>query len=1056
MKDLTKVSIENYYLRDNADKNYEKILYRDRKGVQASEHNEQEEIFERRLTSALNALFRDGDIIRDAQIAVNAQTGEVQAGSGAVYLSGAVRGVAPATFTIPTKGSVAVGIYLESRIISEIEDPELRNPAKGSNTEGEPGAWRLQVNTAWGYEGDGRDGDFYVVHVVDDGVVRSKEAPPNLDSFNRAIAGYDRDSTGGGSYVVSGLKVLAAEDSGGGAQIYTIGEGKARVHGFGIELTTSRRLSYDAKPDLRYLDTEIVTATGEARQRIDVAHAPIHNITLLRATLQKTVELRHGSYNGCTDALPDTAIVAILECKQGDTVFETSEYKKTGDGVDWSPSGNEPASGSTYSCTYTYMTAVEALEQDYDGFCVEGAVAGTSIIISYNQAVPRYDRLCVTSDGAFVWIQGVAAEINPRPPVAPEAMLPIATVYQTWRDKRDVINDGVRVVSFDTLEALSSRVDYALQEISRQRLEAEASTREDGTRVGIFVDPLLDDSMRDQGVAQTAAIIDGSLVLPISPKVHALAAPLAAPIAPVYAVDIALAQLLRTSDMKVNPYMSFGIPPAKAVLTPAVDNFTEVETNWASAITRRFDTGHYVVGRSTLTSQSVTTTNQVLSSTTTDLEYLRQIYIQFMLEGFGPEERLQSVVFDGVEVDFEPDPCIADESGIVRGRFMIPPKIPAGSKNVLFRGNVDGGSSGSGIFVGQGKLTVQTLRQVHTVVNYWVDPLAQTFVLDTAEQICGVDLWFTAKGGDARVQIREVSNGVPTRTILAEAIIPESSIVISGGGHTRAEFPVLVKLEAMTEYAVVVLCDDPTTAVAIAEMGEFDRTAQKWVSSQPYTVGVLLSSSNASTWTAHQDKDLTFRLLKANFTEGVHTFDMGVAQIENTTDMVLLALDETPTADTRVEFELTMPGGDAMTLAQGQPVRLAQPVNGEVSVRAKMTSKRGAGPLLWPAPQLLTGEVGQTADYVSRSIPAVGAIKAVLIFDAYVPSGAAIAPELQIDAGAWQGMELKNTVNQGDGVVEYRYETALTTADEVKAKIVLSGTSAARPSVSKIRFMALK
>lgn len=1056
MQDLKELNIQDYYLRDNEGKNYEKILYRDRKGVQASEHNEIQEIFERRLTSALNALFRDGDIIRDAQIAVDAKTGEVQAGSGAVYLNGSVRGVPPATFTIPVKGSVAVGIYLQSAVVSELEDPDLLNPAKGSNTEGEPGAWRLRVNTAWGYEGDGRDGDFYVVHVVDDGVVRSKEAPPNLDSFNRALAGYDRDSTGGGSYVVRGLTVLAAEDGGEGAQIYTVGEGKARVHGYSIELTTSRRLSYAATPDLRYLDTEIHTADGSARQRVDVAHAPIHDITLLRATLRKTVQVRHGAYSGCTDALPDTAVVAVLECRQGDTVFETSEYKKTGDGVDWSPTGNEPAPGSTYDCTYTYMTGVAPLDRDFDGFYVEGAVTGSSIILSYNQAVPRYDRLCLTSDGAFAWIQGVASEINPRKPSVPESMLPIATVYQTWRDARDVINDGVRVVGFDIQKTLSDRVDFALQEIARIDMEQEAALREDGMRVGIFVDPLRDDSMRDQGVPQTAAIIDGSLTLPIAPKVHALAAPLSEPVAPAYVPAVALAQTLRTSSMQVNPYMAFGIPPAKAVLTPAVDNFTEVQTNWTSAITQRFDTGHYVRGNSTLTSQTVTTTNQVLSSSTTDLEYLRQIDIDFMLEGFGPEERLRRVVFDGVEVAFEPDPCVADESGIVRGRFQIPPKIPAGAKTVAFQGNPDGGSTGSGVFVGQGKLTVQTLRQVHTVVNYWVDPLAQTFVLDTAEQICGVDLWFTAKGGAARVQIREVQNGAPTRTILAEAVVSEADIIVSGGGHTRAIFPVLVKLEALTEYAIVVMCDDPTTAVAIAAMGEFDRTAQKWVSGQPYTIGVLLSSSNASTWTAHQDKDLAFRLLKADFTAGVHTFEMGSAQVEHMTDMVLLALDEAPTADTRVEYNVVMPGGEAMTVAQSQPVRLSQSVNGEIRVSARMTAKRGAGPLLWPAPQLLTGTVDEAADYVTRSIPAVGAVKAVLIYDAFVPSGATVTPQVRIDEGEWQAIELKSTVNQGDGMVEYRHEMPLNNADAVKARFVLTGTTAARPSVSKIRFMALK
>lgn len=123
---------------------------------------------------------------------------------------------------------------------------------------------------------------------------------------------------------------------------------------------------------------------------------------------------------------------------------------------------------------------------------------------------------------------------------------------------------------------------------------------------------------------------------------------------------------------------------------------------------------------------------------------------------------------------------VADANGVVTGRFTIPPNVPAGAKTVAFEGAKNVGTRGSAVFIGQGSLTVQTLRQVNTVTNYWTDPLAQTFVLDADTQICGADVWFTASGGDARIQIREVSNGVPTRVVLAEAHVPASSMIISG------------------------------------------------------------------------------------------------------------------------------------------------------------------------------------------------------------------------------------------------------------------------------------
>lgn len=40
--------------------------------------------------------------------------------------------------------------------------------------------------------------------------------------------------------------------------------------------------------------------------------------------------------------------MALLEVKQGDTVYVPGDdYTKNGDKIDWSPAGNEPATGSS-------------------------------------------------------------------------------------------------------------------------------------------------------------------------------------------------------------------------------------------------------------------------------------------------------------------------------------------------------------------------------------------------------------------------------------------------------------------------------------------------------------------------------------------------------------------------------------------------------------------------------------------------------------------------------------------------------------------------------------
>lgn len=397
----------------------------------------------------------------------------------------------------------------------------------------------------------------------------------------------------------------------------------------------------------------------------------------------------------------------------------------------------------------------------------------------------------------------------------------------------------------------------------------------------------------------------------------------------------------------------------------------------------------------------------------------------------------------------------ANANGEISGKFTIPAKVPAGAKAVIFRGK--GGSEAQASFVGQGTLTVSNVVQAHTITRYWTDPLAQTFALTRQAQICGVDLWFTARGqSQVRVQLRDTENGYPGKAVLTEARVAPEDLVISGGGHTRVLFPAPVTLAADTEYAVVIMCDDAETALALAELGQFDATRQYYVAGQPYQVGVLFSSSNASAWTAHQDKDLAFRILEADFTAATGELSLGSATVEGATDILVMALEDLPAAETRVEYELTLPGGSTQRVAAGQPVRLSAGASGQVRVKARLTGVTGeASPVLWPGTQLLAGTLAESAVYQPRAVQAVGATRAALIFEAYLPSGSAVTPELRADAGEWQAMEAEGTTPQGDGWVEFRYGCALADADEVRYRLTLSGTSLARPQVRNLKFLTL-
>lgn len=169
--------------------------------------------------------------------------------------------------------------------------------------------------------------------------------------------------------------------------------------------------------------------------------------------------------------------------------------------------------------------------------------------------------------------------------------------------------------------------------------------------------------------------------------------------------------------------------------------------------------------------------------------------------------------------------------------------------------------------------------------------------------------WHRIKGTPASIRAALELCGYPGKGVLTEARLTPEQLVITGGGHTRVLFPAPVTLAADTEYAVVIMCNDAETALALAEVGQFDATRQFFVASQPYQVGVLFSSSNASAWTPHQDKDLAFRILEADFTAASAEASLGKASVTSATDLMVMALEDLPRAETRVDYELTLPGG---------------------------------------------------------------------------------------------------------------------------------------------------
>lgn len=1147
------------YNRFDPAKAYDRHLFRADKPLQSAELNEVQSAVYARIGNIGNVLFKDGDIIRDCACVVNDQTGAVSLASGSLYLAGAVRGIGTGGFTISIVGSVIIGVYLQEAIITEIDDPALLNPAVGTRAYGEPGAVRLQINPVWGFAGDGQVGQFYPVYEVVNGILKVKEAPPSIDAVSAAIQSYDRASTGG-SYIVAGMDVRRGADMGADVQTYNIMAGQARANGRSVILRAAIRHIFEAAPDLHLIEAEPHLSTGTAAQRINFDYAPMASIDEVTITAQRTVTLVHGAVIGGLDPLPDTAILKIISVAQGATTYHApADYKLTAGKVDWSPSGAEPAVGSSYQVTYQHIVVVTPTLVDATGFTVTGAVAETLVQVSYRYKVPRVDRIAIDENADIVVIRGVASDWMPVPPSVPADMLLLATVYQKWGSATTITQDSPRMVPMGDLDYFQTQLDRLKILMATQQLYSDAASREAVLKKDIFADPLLDDSMRDAGTNQNGAIVGGSLCLPIDQRAAYFQTDVEGCATLAHNVVPLIEQTRASGSMAVNPYQAFTLTPAEIILDPAVDQMTYSTEVWTSSLTNRMVVRvAYGSSAGAATSEAIET----VSTSSTQDQLCRPQTVSFTIHGFAAGETLESVSFDGIAIqpgtltDMTEQP-VASAQGIVTGRFNIPVNVPAGRKTVQFAG--DGGSYGSAYYTSASWTEDRILRRVVTEyayeydpappredppyvppvvvptpdptpipsvdttptreltwienvyvkylgregesagIAYWqgrvdsgeplgkvaasmiesgaqnqepmtdagkllwqaiqdnrsnwiTDPLAQTFITPRASHLIGLDLWFTVAGASpAVVQLRTVSNGVPTRNILAEARVAPAD-QLTNGSATRALFSVPYYAQAGEELAFVVLSNDADTALAIAELGKWDGSA--WITAQPYTIGVLLSSSNNITWTAHQDRDLRFRVLAAEYTETARTIDLGHVDVTGATDLMIMGLEQKPGTSSVISYTVTLPDGASINAASNQPLALAAPITGNVGLKATLRGDATASPVIHRGGQLLVGWLSNNGDYVSRAMKAGANSRVRVVVDALLPSGSTLQVRLKGgDAGdTWSApVSQIADVETDNGFHELTFEATGVTEAMVQAKVGLAGSPSARPFVRNIR-----
>lgn len=1027
------------------------VIFSEERFVEGAELNEAQTIARGRQERVARLIASDGNRVEGAAAVVQGDLGNVILTAGKLYVAGDVLPVAQAVLSdVLMVGRIEIGVRLIKTWLTSEDDVSLLGIAPGTLSEGEPGAGREVMTIAWAVSDDEGDGQFVPVYVLQDGTILDQTPPPALDGINQSIAIYDRDAHG--HYIVSGCRVTALGASGGN-QVFSIEEGVANINGF-------KRSRFAALRHTEPEDWDVETVAGEARTwpagvgpQVFVANrSPIDGVNSVLVTKQITESVMRGLVAAGSDALSNNSVTEIVSVVQGGTTYDvTTSWVRSGDQVDWAPAGPEPATSSSYDVTYRYLDLVVPDAVTATEITLSGGVEGTTVILSYDWKLPRIDLLCLNAAGETVYVKGVSARANPFPALAPGDVLPLAEISNGWVGKPAVENNGVRAISFAQQWRVHRRVQAHERLIELERIKSAIDAREPVAKLGLFVDPFVSDFYRDEGETQTASVGGGVLELAITPTFFQ--STLLSPVTLDFTEEVIIEQERSTSCMKINPYQNFEPLPAGMTLTPAADFWSVQQTVWASPVTLEFNRGtRRDNGPLVVSGEAVET----VSETEQQAEFLRQIAVNFVLTGMGAGEILDILTFDGVDV--KPVGVIyADGSGVIDDDFVIPTNITAGTKQVYAEGA--GGSKATSFFVGQGTIDIDVMRRV-TTIERWrqeeatratIDPLAQTFTPPEARMLVGFDVKLCALGdlnNNLFVQQVSVENGIPTSEVVAETLV---SMLGAVAGWKSARFTLPVTTLPDRESAVIVGTDDADHSLSLARLAEFDVEAQSFIGAQPYTTGVLLSSSNKLTWTPHQNEDLTFRAVAASFGPLSKTVPLGSFELVNASDLQVRATVELPSAGCRVVFEIVRADFSVLRLLPGQVLQLAEYITETVQLRAVLTGTQKLSPILYAPVWLIAGEIATAGTYVTRAFTLGAAVDLTAYFKAALPAGSTATVEYDKADDNWLALTLDSTEALSDPAwVERKHAVAGITGSLGRIRITLAGGPAARPRLGDL------
>lgn len=1099
-----------YYDDYDASKDYTKLLALPGRTEQAREFTQIQTILYDYLGRLGDTILKEGSIVEGCTLTIKNNVATIS--DGKVYLSGLVRRVEGTSINITGVGNEVIGVVLEETVVTEVQDPSFNDPASGYENYGQAGAHRVKEVVKFKLN----DNQATTVYRLSDGQLVLLEEKPQLDVITDLLARRTFDESG--NYKVSGLVIMGRDESDANNVYVNVTEGKAYVLGYEVIKPATSKVTLKKATNTRAVLNEPKSySSGTLKYKLNNHPVKeISRVKSVLETTQTITRGNIAGGIDYLPKFPVVDIVEVNQGET--TYVKGKDFQLTNDGIDWSLMGKDPSPGTQYVCKWRYQENLDqgtgyVLERGETASYVvlknaSGIVPNTTLDIDYEFFLARKDVICIDKLGNLSVIEGdydiLRLVQSPLNSSADLLALGSVLLYPDSAKVAIVTYDTTRLAMNDLFN-VRKRVDDIEYNIAATDLDEEAIAGESPTNLkGVFTDGFLGFSKSDTYHKQYNCAIDldmqemtlpstsvSSALNPNNNTVMTSVGKMGRIIMAPYKNVVAIEQPSATDTMLVNPYAVYD-RMSLVTLNPAVDNWIDesnivVEKNkvstmelrrwwkhkgssWADEEKKKWEDLGFQDGGESLNWDTPDAQKKVSVSTNVILDeavtYMRQRDVVVRGHAFYPNADNVKCEFDGTKVNLTPlegtsagtapGTIRVNSKGEFSAKFTIPPNIPCGNKEVKL---ISSQGAGSAIYSATGRVRhTETTVLTEEIVIKPVDPLAQSFSFDEDKILSGVGLYFSAKdeSSPVNIQIRDMVNGYPGTKCYAQVIVRPDQISVSPTGtqETVVNFENPVYCKANVQYCVCILSDSNVYEMHIATLGNKDKITGEFVTRQPYSVGVLFSSSNALTWTAHQNQDLKFKIYTAEYTgKGVIVFD----DVNNVMiDRLLVAADEMKFKDNGIEWFYSVNDGPWLPIYSFDARETSQLAK-KVKLKVELTPSQSTSPLLAADTLNFIGFLNKTtATYVSKNVVFDENYKNIrVILDLALPSGSTAKVYYATDANGdtWTELTSPNVVPVDSEFNKYEYTKTLDGAGtkNYRVKVILETSNPLiRPRARKL------